>query len=125
MANWNNADKKKELIMVKECVSVLLKQKEKYLTSKLMSEMEFNKKMETLFPSFIENYGAIYKMVVKNNDISMLYKMLDDIFAICNGKKEFEDVRNNLGDVLATKYIPKSILDSKNKEKTQSDEDSD
>lgn len=125
MANWNNNDKKKELIMVKECVSVLLKQKEKYLTSKLMSELEFNQKMGTLFPSFIENYGAIYKIVIKNDDISMLYKMLDDIFAICNGKKDFEDVRTNLGNVLAKKYIPKSILDSKNNKKNQTDEDSD
>jgi len=122
MTSWNNDEKKKELSMVKECVALLLKQKEKYLTSKKMTELEFNLKMEEIFPSFMKNYGAIYKMVVRNNDINLLYKMLDEIFAVCNGKKNFEDVRNNMGDMLATKYIPKSILDAK---KSDSDSDSD
>jgi len=106
MANWNNDEKKKELMMVKECVSIILKQKEKYLTSGIMKRQEFDVKMGTLFPSFIANYGSIYKMTISNDDIGILYKMLDGIFDICDGKQNFNDVRNGFGNLLAAKYLP-------------------
>jgi len=109
MATWNNDDKIKELKMVKECVSLILKQKEIHLTSGQMNELEFTMKMESIFPSFIKNYSAIYKMIVRNNDINILYKMLDELFSVCNGKKDFDEVRNKMGDDLANKYIPKHL----------------
>ena len=109
MAIWNNDDKIKELNMVKECVSMILKQKELFLTSGKMNEFEFNMKMDTIFPSFIKNYGTIYKMIIRSKDIKILYKMLDDLFAVCDGKKSFDDVRKNIGNDLANKYIPKNV----------------
>ena len=105
---WNS-DKQKELKMIKECVSLILKQKEKLLTSKKMNELEFHLKMEELFPSFIKNYGAIYKMVVKSTDLTLLYTMIDNMNDVCKGDKKFEDVRSKFGSILADKYVPPEL----------------
>ena len=109
MATWNNDDKIKELNMVKECVSIILKQKEINLTSGRMNELDFNLKMESIFPSFVKNYGTVYKMIIKNNYINFLYKMLDELFAVCKGRKNIDDVRNKFGNDLAKKYIPENL----------------
>jgi len=109
MAVWDNDGKIKELNMVKECVSLILKQKELHLTSKKMSELEFNIKMESIFPSFVKNYGTVYKMIIRCSDIKILYKMLDDLYSVCNGEKNFDDVRKKTGNDLAEKYIPKKV----------------
>jgi hypothetical protein len=105
---WNS-NKKKELQMIKECVSLILKQKERLLTSNKMNELEFHIKMEELFPSFIKNYGAIYKMVVKSNDLTLLYSMINNMNDVCNGDKKFEDVRSNFGSILTDKYVPPEL----------------
>ena len=107
MSNWDKEDKIKEINMVKECISVILQHKKKYLTSGIMTKETFDTKMKTIFPSLIENYCVLYRMTIESDDISLLYKMLDDIMLICHGKTDLDTVRNDLGNKLADKYLPK------------------
>jgi hypothetical protein len=60
--------------------------------------------MET-HPEFYHEHPFLVKKLCKKEDISMLYKMLDNLNNVENGEKSLASVELNLGNELANKYI--------------------
>ena len=106
MASWDNTEKLKELNLVKETVSLILKFKEKYLNGELdMTSNEFKAFMKSTFETFIKKYETLYKMVLQNDDINMLDMMIEQMTNVCYGNLTLDEVRNRMGEDLAQKYI--------------------
>jgi hypothetical protein len=100
---WNIEDKKKELKLIKETVALLQVFKNKYKDQ--VNHQTLDDMLRSTFSSFSRNYEPIYKMVLKTDDMTMLNEMINNIYDICDGKKELEDVRKDFGDKLAEKYL--------------------
>ena len=107
MEVWNIEEKKKELDLIKEIVSLLQVFKNKYKNQ--VSHQTLDEMLRTTFSSFSKNYEPIYKMVLINDDLSILNEMINNIYQICDGKKELEDVKTEFGNKLAEKYIFPSL----------------
>jgi hypothetical protein len=94
-----------ELESVKVILSTIDQYKRKFLLSNKMTVEQFDESMSHLFPTFKENYPTLYKITLQQIDISLAYIMLDKMIAINNGKENMDDVRNDLGEHLAKKYV--------------------
>ncbi len=71
-----------------------------------------------LMESMPEFYGAhpfLVKKLCKREDISILYKMLENLEQVEQGNKSMASVELNLGDQLAKQYLYPSL--NKNKKK--------
>jgi len=112
---WNVEEKKKELQLIKETVHLLQIFKNKYKDQ--VNHQILDNMLRSTFSSFSKNYEPIYKMVLLNDDMSMLDEMINDIYQICDGKKEFDDVKKEFGDKLAKKYIYPIVGKPNNKKK--------
>ena len=66
---------------------------------------EYIKMMYNWLPKFSNEYPLLFKMILQDNDLSMLDLFLDNIEDIDNGKKNINEVRNDLGLLLHNKYI--------------------
>ena len=66
---------------------------------------EYLEEMNNYVPKFKEEYPILFKIILENQDLSILDIFLDNIVDIDSGKKEINDVRNNLGQLLHDKYI--------------------
>jgi hypothetical protein len=68
----------------------------------------FELEMDTImkFPEFYDEFPSLCKKLCKQDDISMLYKMLDNLVMVQNGNKSLAGVEYSLGTELAKKYIP-------------------
>jgi hypothetical protein len=106
MAFYSNNEKLEELEIVKKTVALIVDFKEKFKNDDLgMTQDEFKTFMNNMFSTFIEKYNALYKMVLENDNIDMLYTMIEQIVNICNGNVTLDDARNKMGNDLADKYI--------------------
>lgn len=103
MPVWNKDEKKKELDLVKQCVKIIIALKKKYKDDVPQEQLETI--IETTFPSFIENYYALYRLTLKTDDVSMLDIMIDKIMNICDGDISINEVQTDIGNVLAEKYL--------------------
>lgn len=103
MEIWDVEEKKKELKLIKETVGLLQIFKNKYKNQ--VNHQVLDDMLRSTFSSFSRNYEPIYKMVLINDDMTMLDQMINDIFEICDGTKNFDDVKKEFGDKLAEKYI--------------------
>lgn len=68
---------------------------------------EYNNKLDNYVPQFREEYPFLYRMIIANNDLTILNVFLDNITDIDDGKKTLNDARNELGHMLHNKYINK------------------
>ena len=66
---------------------------------------EYEMKLMETHPEFYQSYPFLVKKLCKKEDISMLYKMLDNLNKVSNGEKSLAAVEMNLGNELANKYI--------------------
>jgi hypothetical protein len=66
---------------------------------------EYLEEMNNFVPKFKEEYPILFKIILENQDLSILNIFLDNIEDIDSGKKEINEVRNNLGQLLHNKYI--------------------
>lgn len=57
------------------------------------------------FPDFYEKYPFIVKKISKNEDITMLYTMLDKIQQVQENNTSMTNVEKELGETLANKYL--------------------
>lgn len=103
MEVWNIEEKKKELKLIKETVNLLQIFKKKY--NNQVNHQTLDEMLRLTFSSFSKNYEPIYKMVLINDDMSMLDEMINNIYQICDGKKELDDVKKDFGNKLAEKYV--------------------
>jgi hypothetical protein len=69
---------------------------------------QFELEMDTIvqFPEFYDEFPSLCKKICKQDDISMLYKMLENLNMVQTGNKSLASVEYSLGNELATKYIP-------------------
>ena len=68
---------------------------------------EYKQKLDNYVPQFKEEYPFLYRMIIANNDLTILNTFLDNITDIDDGKKTLNDVRDDLGHMLHDKYINK------------------
>ena len=66
-------------------------------------------KILELYPEFYDNYPFLVKKLCKNQDITMLYTMLEKLNQIEKGNSTLENVERNLGEQLAEKYLYPNI----------------
>ena len=66
---------------------------------------EFELELLEVFPEFYDAHPSLVKKLCKRDDISYLYKMLDNLQQIEDGKKTLAGVEMNLGNELANKYL--------------------
>jgi hypothetical protein len=105
MTTNNNSFK----ILIKQYVS-LLQAKMESNDMKLLKETnpdEYKQKLDNYVPKFREEYPFLYRMIINNNDLSMLDTFLNNIADIDNGNKTLNDARNDLGQILHDKYVNK------------------
>ena len=96
-----------ELELVMKNVELILKFKKKFIIDAeySMSVDEFEKIIHSLLPSFYNEYPVLCKMIVTNNDLDILYKMIDKLIRVEHGNESIDKVKTDLGDDLAEKYI--------------------
>jgi hypothetical protein len=71
----------------------------------------FNMEIELLevFPEFYDQYPFLVKKLCKKDDITVLYKMLDNLEQVEKGDKTMATVEDNLGKELANQYLYPNI----------------
>lgn len=97
-----------EIQVIRETVE-LLKQ---YVSTPQMREMKAKDKagyeayLESVFPSFAENYPYLFRVVIMDGlDSSILERMLQGISQIVSGKESQEEVEKRLGEDLADTFL--------------------
>jgi hypothetical protein len=66
---------------------------------------EIELEVMTKFPEFYEGHPFLVKKLCKRDDLSMLFKMLDNLDKVDKGTKSLASVELNLGEELADKYL--------------------
>ncbi len=61
------------------------------------------------FPEFYDSHSFLVKKICKGDDITLLYKMLENLEMVENGNKSLASVELNLGEQLANKYLYSSM----------------
>ena len=79
--------------------------KEKDITKIIDLELE----MMNLFPKFYQEYPFLVKKICKGDDLSILYKMLDNLNKVDNGEESFLQVESKLSTELADQFITPKI----------------
>jgi len=95
-----------------------------FLNNDFMKKMKKEKSVagyeqyiEYKFPDFTARYYGMYKMLISGKDPSMLWKMLESIEAVQQGKTSLEKVEKNLGNDLKDRYITPVLNKKKKKNK--------
>ena len=70
---------------------------------------EFELELLEVFPEFYDKYPFLVKKLCKRGDLSILYKMIDNLEQIENGDKSMASVEMNLGQDLANKFLYPSL----------------
>jgi len=68
---------------------------------------EYTQKLDNYVPQFKEEYPFLYRMIINNNDLTILNTFLDNLTDIDDGKKTLNEARDELGHMLHNKYINK------------------
>ena len=75
---------------------------------------DFELHIMDIFPEFYQEYPFLIKKICKGEDISYLYKMLDNLDQVDKGEKSFTDVETMLGNELADTFIYTKIKKNEN-----------
>ena len=91
---------------IKEIVDLIVDFKNTPKLKKLKSTSidEYNNLLENTFPSFKLNYPGIFDIVIKNDNLDMLYNMFKMKKEIDEGGDK-KKKKKNLGEILAQQYI--------------------
>ena len=90
---------------IKICVDQVNKVIEKMEENGNIDPFDLELKIMETHPEFYQEHPFLVKKLCKKEDISMLYKMLDNLSHVENGEKSLASVELNLGNELANKYI--------------------
>ncbi len=83
------------------------------LMKKEKSRAEYEAYIEDKFTHFTVRYYGVYQMLISGGDLSMLWKMLESIEAVQQGKTTIEKVEKSLGNDLKDKYITPILKNTK------------
>lgn len=67
--------------------------------------VKYEMKILEELPEFYQAHPFLVKKICKNDDLSMLYKMFDQLEQVQAGEKTLSNVEHNLGSELAKKYL--------------------
>ena len=70
---------------------------------------DFEMEIMSQYPEFYNEYPFLVKKICKREDISMLYKMFENLEQVQSGNKSLASVELKLGNELADKYINPAI----------------
>lgn len=65
----------------------------------------YENKLKEVFPQFYKDYPSIFEKVIKEEDLSFLYLMLNHIDKIKNNENTKLDSEKIIGEALAEKYL--------------------
>lgn len=91
---------------IRETVNFIIKFRDSKQIVKLKSKSlkEYNDKMISTFSVFKYNYPSIFDVILENQNIEYLYKMLDMKEKIENGGDK-DALEREMGELLAKKFI--------------------
>ncbi len=75
---------------------------------------DYENRLKGIFPKFSKDYPIIFNMIIKKEDITYLYTMLNHIKNIKSGKVTKEDSEKLIGEELAEKYVYPLVDKNKN-----------
>lgn len=90
---------------IKQFVAMLDTEIKLMIKNKKTDPFEHEIEIMTNYPDFYQEYPSLVKKLCKQDDMSMLYKMLDSLESIQTGQKSLAGAELTLGEELATKYL--------------------
>jgi hypothetical protein len=74
---------------------------------RIQDKNKYDETMREYFPIFSSSYESLFKIIIDNNDITILDKMLKQILEIKRGYITKDKAEQNLGDLLAENFLYK------------------
>uniref|UniRef100_A0A6C0GZM1 Uncharacterized protein n=1 Tax=viral metagenome TaxID=1070528 RepID=A0A6C0GZM1_9ZZZZ len=78
---------------------------EYYIDLKKKDRLQHEFALRDVFPTFAETHPFLFRKIVRGDDLTFLYKMLDSIDQINNGTLTQQQVEMTLGSELANVYV--------------------
>lgn len=79
----------------------------------IKTPFEFELDIMQIFPEFYQTHPFLVKKLCKREDLSMLYKMMNQLQKIEDGDKSMASVELKLGEELAEQYLYPKIKKNK------------
>lgn len=102
LTTFNTLSIKEHIVMINEHIKKMELQGKKDV-------FEFELELLEVFPEFYDKYPFLVKKLCKRGDLSILYKMIDNLEQIETGDKSMASVEMNLGQDLANKFLYPSL----------------
>lgn len=102
LTTFNTFSIKEHIVMINEHIKKMELQGKKDV-------FEFELELLEVFPEFYDKYPFLVKKLCKRGDLSILYKMIDNLEQIETGDKSMASVEMNLGQDLANKFLYPSL----------------
>lgn len=98
----NNTKIVVELELVKSTIEFIVEQKK----GTGLSEVAFEDEMRRQFPLFAERYITIFHKIVRgNDDINMVYAMIDSQIEVAKRRVSYRQVADDFGHMLHDRYV--------------------
>lgn len=102
------ADSINEMNTIKDTVNILKLYicQPQFQKMKEENKIEYEKHMESIFPTFATTYPSLFNFILKGNtDTTFLDRMFEGIIQISKGDESRENVEKRLGEELAETYL--------------------
>jgi hypothetical protein len=76
-----------------------------YKELKLADKLQYEFSLRDIFPEFSADHPFLFRKIVMGDDLTFLYKMLDNIKKINDGELTQKEVEMELGGELANVYV--------------------
>jgi len=96
--NFNTFSIKENIILINNFI-------EKINIDNNLKDIDLELIIMDTFEDFYNNYPFLVKKLCKQEDITILYKMLEKLDIVDSGKDNFLNVEKELADTLANKYL--------------------
>lgn len=90
---------------IRHYVNIIKKEIEKLELEGVSDSFDFELHIMETFPEFYQSNPFLVKKLCKRDDISILYRMLDNLDQVDKGNKSLASVELNLGQELADQYL--------------------
>jgi hypothetical protein len=98
-----------DILMIKEKVTEIDTEIKKLIAEGSIDDFNLELKIIDKFHDFYETHPFLVKKICKQDDISTLYVMLDNLEKVEKGEKTLAGVELNLGNQLANQYLYPNI----------------
>jgi len=96
-------------LIIKENINQIKLKRDELQEKGITKIMDLEVEMMNIFPEFYQEYPFLVKKICKGDDLSILYKMLDNLNKVDNGEKSFLQVESKLSTELANEFITPKI----------------